>query len=199
METTLKRSGRHRLALLLLVVSLLAVGCSDKGGGDPTASGSSSPSSGATPFPSGTGGIVPSPFASTSYSPYGFEVCEPKQIPTPDWIPDDLPLPEGIYATEAEDPLSGYNRVFMVIPGTTTIPEFTRMVVKEWKRAGYQLGRGDSEQGEVEAEFSKPPATGAFKVQATACHDPSYSVMYLIYAPNGPILATPSPTPSKKK
>ncbi|MEA2460233.1 MAG: hypothetical protein QOH90_410 [Actinomycetota bacterium] len=190
-----------RLGSALVIVALVAAGCSSKDEGTtPGAAASGSPTNGASapasPFPSGTGGLVPSPFSSTSYSPYGFEVCEPEHIDTPDWLPEDLPLPEGIYATDTEDPLSGYQRVFMIIPETTTIPEFTRMIVKEWPKAGYQIGRGDSEQGEVEAEFSKPPATGAFKVQATSCDNPGYSVMYLIYAPTGPAL--PSPSPSKK-
>jgi hypothetical protein len=133
---------------------------------------------------------LPSP----SYSPFGFEVCEPVEVPMPEWVPEDLPLPEGIYATVTEEATAGYERAFFVIPGDITIPELTRMIVNKWPKAGYQLGRGDSEAGEVEAEFSKPPATGAFKVQATACNNPAYSVMYLIYAPNGP--APPSPTSS---
>ena len=176
---------------MCLAIAFVLLSACDKSAG-PAASGSTSGSPSVFPSASGSG-VVASPFAAPSYSPYGFEQCTPDHIPLPDWIPPDLPLPDGIFATATEEETSGYERVFIVIPRTTTIPQFTRMVVNDWPKAGYQIGRGDSEPGEVEAEFSKPPATGAFKVQATAC-DPAYSVMYLIYAPNGP--ASPSPTKS---
>lgn len=191
-----KRMSLPRAALgAVVVLTLFLAACS--GGTGPTAepTGTATPSQGVTPFPSPTasGGVVtPLP----SYSPYGFEQCKPEQLDLPAWIPPDLPLPEGIYATATEEATSGYERVFLIIPGDVTIPELTRMIVDKWPKAGYQLGRGDSEAGEVEAEFSKPPATGAFKVQATACMNPPYSVMYLIYASNGPEPLTPTPSQS---
>jgi hypothetical protein len=182
----------------LLVVALLLTGCASTGdapgaAGKPTKTGAAAPS--ALPSPTSSTGVV-SPLPAPSYSPFGFEVCKPDRIEMPSWIPADLPLPEGIYATVSEAPTSGYERVFLVIPGNVSFTKLARMIVREWPKAGYQLGRGDSEASEIEAEFSKPPATGAFKVQATACHNPGFSVMYLIYAPDGPAPLTPSPTPS---
>jgi hypothetical protein len=186
------KPGVRRTLLASIAVAGLLAACSDNGATD--AEGPTS-TLGVTAFPSpsATGGLV-SPFP--SYSPYGFETCEPEHLDYPTWIPGDLPLPQGIYATAMEPETSGYERAFLIIPGDITIPELTRMIVKKWPAAGYQLGRGDSEAGEVEAEFSKPPATGAFKVQATACTNPAYSVMYLIYAPNGPEPLTPTLTPT---
>jgi hypothetical protein len=54
------------------------------------------------------------------------------------------------------------------------------------------LGRGDSEPGEVEDQFGKAPAVGAFKAQAVYC-DPGFSIMYLIYAKQRPDVGQPAP------
>jgi hypothetical protein len=118
----------------------------------------------------------------------------PKKVAFPEWVPDDLPLPDGIYATEHLSRDSGYLRGFFVLPRTSTI-ELTKLVLKEWPKAGYTLGRGDAEPGEVEDDFHKPPAVGAFKANDVYC-DPGYSIMYLIWAPDGPTgqLVLPSPT-----
>jgi hypothetical protein len=127
------------------------------------------------------------PFGSSGVS-YGFEYpeCAPDRIEMPGWVPTDLPLPEGTYATAVDDLGPGYNAGFFVIPEGNTIQSFIQLVGNDWQEAGYRLGQGDSEAEEVEALFSKPPATGSFKVQTTPCTDPAYLVMYLIYSPSDP-------------
>jgi hypothetical protein len=118
----------------------------------------------------------------------------PKEVPFPDWVPDDLPLPDGIYAYENLKKTGGYERAFFALPRTSTV-ELTKLVLREWPKSGYTLGRGDAEPGEVEDDFHKPPAVGAFKANDVYCR-PGYSVMYLIWAPDGPTgqFILPSPT-----
>ncbi|MEA2461209.1 MAG: hypothetical protein QOH90_1386, partial [Actinomycetota bacterium] len=114
-----------------------------------------------------------------------FEVCKPERIAMPEWIPEDLPLPKGTYASEEEMSVSGYRRAFLIWPPGFTNDEVRHFVFDEWPEAGFRIGRQDSEYGEVEAELHHSPAEGAFKILTTACH-PRYRVLYLIYAPTGP-------------
>jgi hypothetical protein len=99
----------------------------------------------------------------------------------PDWLPEDLPMYEGTYAYERLADSYGYKRGIFVVPAA--LDTFTRFVLAEWPAAGWTLGRGDSEPGEVEDQFTKPPAVGAFKAQSIFC-SPGYAVMILIYAPD---------------
>ncbi len=120
--------------------------------------------------------------------------CEyPPEVRFPKWVPDDLPLPEGTYAQQRLEPLSGYDRALLVVP--VELGELKNFVLEEWPAAGWVLGRGDEEPGEIEDQFSKAPAVGAFKAQSILC-DPGYSVMYLIFAaerPDAEVVLTPSP------
>jgi hypothetical protein len=130
--------------------------------------------------------------------PTGIPECKtPKEVDYPDWIPDDLPLPEGTYAYKNLAPLGGYRRALFVMDVGTR--QFIKLVLREWPKAGYVLGRGDAEPGEVEDDFRKPPAVGAFKANDVYC-DPGYTVMYLIWAEDGPkdinVLPTPTSTGS---
>jgi hypothetical protein len=104
----------------------------------------------------------------------------------PDWLPADLPLPEGTYAFEHLDQAGDYLRSLFVVPAT--LEEIATLVLEEWPKAGYILGRGDAEPGEIENFFTKPPAAGAFKANTALC-TPGYSTMLLIYAP---VLSTPA-------
>jgi hypothetical protein len=111
-------------------------------------------------------------------------------------VPKDLPFPPGTYAYRNFPKLSGYERaLFVVRVGTTQI---AKLVLKQWPKAGYVLGRGDSEPGEVEDSFTKAPASGAFKANDVFC-TPGYTVMYLVYANKGPVIPAPSPTASNTK
>jgi hypothetical protein len=90
----------------------------------------------------------------------------------------DLPLPNGMYMTQRLDPTFGYSRGIFVVPGSLT--ELARFVLSEWPKAGWTLGRGDSEAIEIEDSFAKPPAIGAFKAQAQFC-SPGFNLMLLLY------------------
>jgi hypothetical protein len=140
------------------------------------------------------------------YTPEPLPECQyPKELKIPRWFPDDLPLPPGSYTQERLKALEGYRRVLLVIP--VTLDELTRHVLEVWPRSGWTLGAGDSEIGEIEETFSKPPAFGAFRAQAVNC-DPGYSVMYLIFTRNrsapgpvtsprgSPLVPSPAPTPT---
>ena len=119
--------------------------------------------------------------------------CEnPPKIATPAWFPRDLPLPPGSYTTQALPASFGYQRAVLVVPGTAE--DFGRYVLQAWPRAGWVLGRGDAEPGEVEDQFLKPPAIGAFRVRTEFC-TPGYSLMLLIFSKNRTAVPLPSPTP----
>ena len=118
---------------------------------------------------------------------------KPKKVRYPNWVPDDLPLPAGTYAYKNLPPLGGYERALFYLDMTTQ--RFTQYVLKKWPEAGFTLGRGDAEPGEVEDDFHKPPAVGAFKANDVIC-SPGYAIMYLIWAPDGPTGMNVLPTPT---
>lgn len=88
-----------------------------------------------------------------------------------------------------------------------SLEELTKHVLEVWPRNGWVLGQGDAEIGEIEDQFSKPPAFGAFRAQEVIC-DPGYSLMYLIFTRNraapgpvtsprgSPLVPSPAPTPT---
>jgi len=118
----------------------------------------------------------------------------PKKVPTPDWLPNDLPFPTGAYTMQDLGNEGGFHRALMVVP--TDLTSFTRFVLQQWPKAGYVLGRGDSELFEVEDIFQKAPAVGAFKAVQQPC-DPGFAKMLLIYAEQSPGLPVlPSSTGS---
>jgi hypothetical protein len=96
-------------------------------------------------------------------------------------VPRDLPIPEGTYASQRLPTTVGYSRGLFVLPLNTT--DFAKFVLKKWPEAGWQLGRGDAEPGEVEDQFVKAPAFGAFKAQDMVCKTP-HAIMLLIYVPD---------------
>ncbi|MDQ3879152.1 MAG: hypothetical protein M3290_12510 [Actinomycetota bacterium] len=149
------------------------------------------PKTHASPSPS----ALPSPSATVSAIAGATppDCKPPKEVSFPDWVPDDLPFPDGTYAYRQLGPISGYKRALFVLPIGST--QFAKMVLKEWPKHGYVLGRGDSEPGEVEDNFSKSPATGAFKTNDVFC-TPGYTIMYLIYAKKGPNIPVPTPSPT---
>ena len=169
---------------MTLACVLLAAGCSSSGGTTPTPSPSATPSSSVS-----------------------LRACDlPKSIDFPTWIPADLPLPNGIFASQRLPEEAGYHRGLFVIPVSTS--EFAKFVLTQWPKAGWQLGRGDSEPGEVEDQFLKSPAFGAFKAQDMGC-SPPHSILLLLYIPDRSRLPTistqggsplpgrtPTPTPS---
>lgn len=89
----------------------------------------------------------------------------------------------------------GYQRALFVVPGSLT--DFAAFVLDAWPKAGWILGRGDSEANEVEASFSKAPAIGAFKAASQFC-TPAYNILLLVYVVDreAAIDVGGSPTPS---
>jgi hypothetical protein len=136
-----------------------------------------------SPSKSGTLPSTPFPLTSTpSPAAPSLPACKlPKKLPDPSWVPKDLPLPDGIYQSQRLPEEAGYHRGLFVIPVSTV--QFARFVLSAWPKAGWQLGRGDAEPGEVEDQFLKSPAFGAFKAQDMAC-SPAHSIMLLIYVPD---------------
>ncbi|MFL5797300.1 MAG: hypothetical protein ACJ77A_05135 [Actinomycetota bacterium] len=107
----------------------------------------------------------------------------PARIATPDWLPTDLPFPAGVYTYQDLSDSDGYHRALMVIPSDLTT--WTKFVLEEWPKAGYVLGRGDAEPGEVEDQFLKAPTVGAFKAVSVYC-SPGFSRMLLVFAEQSP-------------
>jgi hypothetical protein len=138
------------------------------------------------------------------YTPPPLPECQyPKKLALPKWMPKDLPLPKGTYTQERLQSLEGYSRAILVIP--LTLDELTQHVLEAWPGAGWTLGAGDSEIGEIEDTFGKAPAFGAFRARGVIC-DPGYSLMYIIFTRDrsapGPVSSprgsplVPSPTPT---
>lgn len=144
---------------------------------------------------------VPSATAADSVLPparprptYQLPKCDyPTEIGFPRWVPDDLPLPKGTYATRLLPPIQGYERGLFVVPVGLT--DLARFVLSEWPKTGWVLGRGDAEAGEIDDQFTKPPAVGAFKAREQYC-TPGYSLMLLVYIPDRTKLFTAVPTPT---
>src|SRR5438128_31776 len=133
-----------RLFALCVCLTLGMAACGSGGPGS-TLSPSASPSTGATAFPHGT--VTPSPLSN-------LPKCKPqKHLATPDWVPKDLPLPDGTFFTKKIASQGGYDEGLFILPLSTS--EIATFVLKEWPKAGYQLGRGDAEPGEVEDQFAK--------------------------------------------
>lgn len=171
-------------AAALALVTAAAPACSSKTAADPTPS-LTSPSTRLSPsaFPS-----VPLP---TNLPKCNF----PQKVATPSWMPSAsaLPFPTGTYASQILADTIGYHRAIFVVPGT--LQDLARMVVDQWPKHGWQLGRGDSEAGEIEEQFSKQPAVGALKADVAYC-SPGYSLMLLIYVPDRSQIQQPSPIPT---
>ena len=64
-----------------------------------------------------------------------------------------------------------------------TIPEFVRFALAEYPKAGWRLGRGDSEPGEAEDGFSRGASGGAWRVRESLC-ETTKSELFMTYATN---------------
>jgi hypothetical protein len=167
-------------------------------GGLSACAGGSGPSSAVSPqanppptvVSSGLPQILPTGVPSVPVSTNLPQCKLPARLPTPGWLPEDLPMPPGTYFSERLPPAIGYSRGIFVVPGT--LPDLARHVLSVWPRRGWILGRGDAEPGEVEDQFSKPPSVGAFKAQAQYC-SPGYNLMLVIFVPDRSRISTTQP------
>ena len=154
------RVGQLLLTAMIVVASMAA--CSSS---SPDTSGSPS----ATPLASG----IPTPSQAK---------CDlPKAVEFPAWVPKNLPLPDGTFASQRLPSGQGYFRGIFITPVSTT--DFARFALSRWPKSGWQLGKGDAEPGEAEDTFLKGQAFGAFKVQDMACRPP-HSTLLLVYGPD---------------
>jgi len=138
-----------------------------------------------------------SPASSSSAAPaQRTSACKP--VPPPagelDWLPADLPLPAGAYATEdtesptttseadaaesESDAPAGAHRGLLVVKGS--VQDFKMFVATNWPAAGYALGRGDAEAGEAEGGYRKGDFGGVYRVRDVYC-DPTMSELLLTY------------------
>ncbi len=106
---------------------------------------------------------------------------------TLDWLPADLPLPDGSYATQDLDTAgppptveSTTHRGLLVVKGS--VENFREFVNTQWVAAGYSLGKGDAEQGEAEGGYRKGEFGGAFRARDVYC-DHTLSELLLVYGP----------------
>ena len=176
----------YRIAVLVVAVGTVGGACSDR----------SPPRTDSYP----SGGFVPSP-TPTSFGEGSLPRCNPpRSTPRPGWVPTDLPFPKGSYLYQDLGQASGYQRGLFVVPGPLT--NLARFVLTEWPKAGWILGRGDSEEDEIETSFTRGSAQGAIKAQGQPC-TPGYNEVLLVYTPdrtttggNSPPVQSGSPLPS---
>jgi hypothetical protein len=165
-------------ALVLAVGATVAVDCGNDGGhvAQPSA-GSGSPL--LTPVP--------------SQNAFQLPPCEyPKKVAFPKWVPSDLPLPHGTYATEVLPSTQGYNRGLFV--ARMSLQDFVKFVLAEWPKKGWVLGRGDAEQGEADDQFTRPPSVGAFRAREEYCK-PGFVLLLVIYIPDRSKIDLPTGSP----
>ena len=165
----------------LLAATLLLLVVSACGGETATPAG---PTAG--PTPTGVAGIDPASLPACDY---------PAKADLPKWFPDDLPLPPGSYATENLDAVQGYRRVLLVVQ--RTLADFQDFVLQRFPDEGWVVGRGDTEPGEVDLQFSRAPSVGAFRALDQFCR-PGFVLVLMIYAPDraaiqAPVPITPNP------
>jgi hypothetical protein len=104
--------------------------------------------------------------------------CHPAKKAWPSWVPSDLPFPAGTYLFDQQTESSGYQRGRFYLPVGTSA--FARFVLDQWPDHGWSLGRGDSEPGQVEDNFTKSGVgAGAFRADDLRCK----TVVYLIFKP----------------
>jgi hypothetical protein len=83
-------------------------------------------------------------------------------IPRPPDLPADFPLPPGTVITSSQNPHPGQLLIGGVIPAD--LRGAAVFFSDELPARGYELGLGDSEQGEAEAPFSGHGLRGKWKV-----------------------------------
>jgi hypothetical protein len=151
-----------RSAAALVVLSLAAAACAH--GSAPAAQGSTGVALGAGPMP-------------TLVAASGGQACMlPARVPTPSWVPADLPWPAGSYVSR--DLRSGDSRAAQIVVPVSQ-QDLAAFIADRWPKAGYTLGDSDAEPGrELEQEFDKDGREGKIKAQVVGC-DPGYQSVFL--------------------
>ncbi len=106
-----------------------------------------------------------------SYQPIAGCIEElPPGIEEPQYRPRTLTLPDGSVAIRTvPDPAPGLHVVVYRSPAS--LEGFVDHVTTDWPAQGWQLGRGEREQGEAEAVFFTPDKSryGQFRARSVYC------------------------------
>lgn len=90
-----------------------------------------------------------------------------ESIARPDWLPADLPLPDGTEVIEVAEETSGFAGVTLAHPDS--IEEFREFVASEWETAGYTILDSEHAAAEAEGEFVKDGKEGWYKTVEDGC------------------------------
>ena len=196
--------SRRLLALLVLpVVALGGAGCG--GSNDPPKDRAAPGLPGETTTTSilvqgGTNVTSPFNLGSGQGPPAGVACGPVPPAAAPfDWLPPDLPLPVGSHPVQESDVAPGtvtgpYHRGIVAVRGS--IIDFVRFALGEWPKAGWALGRGESEPGEAEDGFSKGDVVGAFRIRAAYCDSKWSQLLLVVGTRQPPPTAPPSTSPT---
>ena len=111
--------------------------------------------------------------------------CLDLQDPLPpiEWLPSDLPLPDGAYAFH-EFPVTGagFETVLLAVPMADA--DLVRFVREEWEARGWVSGQTESEPGETEIAFLRDGRFGAVRVRPVYC-DKSWTELLVVLGEQG--------------
>jgi hypothetical protein len=85
-----------------------------------------------------------------------------REIPRPVLLPDDFPLPPGTKLTASRTPFEGQGVIEGAVPGG--LEDSAAFFGDELEDAGYAVGRGESEPGEMESLFTGKQLRGGWRV-----------------------------------
>jgi hypothetical protein len=85
-----------------------------------------------------------------------------REIPRPELLPQDFPLPPGTKLTTGRTPFEGQAVIEGAVPGG--LDDAAEFFDDELEDAGYAAGRRDSEPGEVESLFTGKSLRGGWRV-----------------------------------
>lgn len=106
------------------------------------------------------------------------ECAKAKEIAAPEQFPKDFPLPPGTVFTFGGFTEPGTVFIAAVSPGT--FGDVRDFFTTELERSGYRIGRGDSEEGEVEAPFTGNGYRGRWLVRKIRDCDTAVSVRLIL-------------------
>jgi len=107
----------------------------------------------------------------------------PPKAASPTWLPKDLPLPPGTYASQILPGQGGVERAVFTV--NASLDSFVKTVLNDWPGKGYSLtGKGDREAGEAEAPFRGPgKVSGLFRARAVYCDTQRIELLLAIARP----------------
>lgn len=170
---TMARLHLRRTSVLVLPIALALGGCAS----DSHASKARPPQ-----------GLPTTTVSSTTTSVFAACTKVPPAGPALAWLPHDLPLPPGTYAT-TDISAGGLQRGMLVVP--TDLHGFVVFALQQWPKVGFRLGRGDAEAHEAEDSFSKGDRVGAFRARSVYC-DQSKTELLLVVGTRQPLPTTPT-------